>query len=161
MSKENGKDFGPTVGFVEEHSTTDDKGTTRVTRADYLKFMSQHGVTKEILATTGEAHDLLYGASVLVAAQKLAKDVEKAKESGDSPDDLKHVVDVAIPGASIRAEVKTKSVSPNPRHQEHGGPEKIVTIGHSSLKIKVKSLLPGQAVDEAKEIVRQALGESA
>ena len=150
-------DFGATVGFLEEHSSTEGS-VTKVTKSDYQKYMEEGGVSKQVLNTVHERNENLYGGMALLGAAKLAKRIEDAKEAGDDPNELTHQVDVAIHGGTARLTSRAAKVSPNPRHASHGGPTHITTYGGSRLELRVKSSLPGQAQTEASAMIKTALG---
>lgn len=160
MAKEDTRDFGPAVAALSEHVKTDDKGNLTVGRPGYVDFMAKGGISKETVTAVQERHETMWGAMTELAGAKLVERIAEATAAGDDPRELVQTINVNVPGGSDVIEIKSYSVSPNPRFAEHGGAEKIVKIGQTSLKTRRKSALPSAPVTAMREAVTAALGSS-
>lgn len=149
-------DLGPAVAALEEAATTEG-AKTKITKGAYTTFMGGRGITKEILEQQANAHRELYGAAAIVAGSKLEKEIIAAKDRGDDPSTLRHIVDIATHGGSVQAEVSARSVSSNPRAGATGGDSKIIKHGSTSLKVRVKSQIPSEAVDANLKLIGAAM----
>lgn len=149
-------DLGPAVASIEEVASTEG-AKTKVTKGAYTEFMGARGISKEVLDQQASAHRELYGAIAIVAGSKLKKDIDAAKDRGDDPSALRHVVEVTTHGGGIQAEVSARSISSNPRAGVTGGDAKIIKHGGTTLKVRVKSQIPAEAVDANLKLIGAAM----
>lgn len=160
MAKEDTRDFGPAVAALSEHLKADDKGNLSATRSEYFDFMAKGGLNKETITKIHSRHEEMWGAMIEVGGQHLVTRIEQAKQAGDDPNDLKQLVTVAVPGGQDVIEIKARTVSPNPRHAEHGGPEKIVNLGATQLKVRRKASLPAGPLATVRAAVAAVIGDA-
>lgn len=148
-------DLGSAVAAIEEAATTEG-ARTKISKAGYTSFMESRGLTSAVITQHANAHRELYGAAALVAGAKLKTDIEAAIERGDDPSSLRHTVDVNTQSGAIIAEVSARSISSNPRATTPAD-AKIIRHGATTLKVRVKSQIPTEAITQNHSLIGAAM----
>lgn len=139
--------------FLKAEATVGDNGTAHVTQKKYVEFMTERGVTKEVLEATNAAHKELVDGMYKYNADRLKELVPEVKKAGNDPFKAKVKTVVNIPQGNITMETQAAKVYPVPNQDT-----KVTKTCVSHLSINQERLLDRDLMTDMEEQFRKELG---
>lgn len=139
--------------FLKAEATVGENGTAHLTQKNYVAFMAERGVTKEVLEATNAAHQELVNGLYRYNAERLKKAIPEAKKAGQDPYKTKVKTVVNIPQGNITLETQAAKVYPVPNQDT-----KVTKTCVSHLTINQERLIDRDMMADMEEQFRKELG---
>lgn len=139
--------------FLKKEATVNDHGVSHVTQKNYMDFMAAHGVTKEVIDATTEAHQELINGMYHYVGDRLKERIPEVKKAGEDPMRAKEKIVVNIPNGSISMEMTAAKTFPVP-NQDH----KVTKTAVTTLQINQQRLMDKNLCADMEASIKKDLG---
>ena len=128
--------------FLCKEATQDERGTYHVTQKNYMSFMAQNGITKDVMEAVDNVHGELYNGMYRFNIEKLKENGDIAVKEGRDPKAERVVTVINCPGGNIRMVSNMAKTYPIPKQPgETVTKPAVSSLEHNRLRLMDKELV--------------------
>lgn len=144
---------GTALEFLKGAAVVGDKGVAHVTQKDYMQFMADHGVTKDVIDATNAAHKELVDGMYQFNAEHLKAAIHEIKQAGGDTHKAKFKTVINIPKGNITMESTAAKTYPVPN-----SPDKVTKVMVTNLSIDQERFIDKDMIASMEAEFKKDLG---